>query len=425
MKFKSFYLLISVVFLIAGCTSDTLQESTETQSPTIVFPTPVQSPTPDPNLPSGPIALNIWLPPEFDPNNGSVEAELLQARLADFSARKPGVQVEVRIKNLDGPGSLLDSLSATKEAAPLALPDLIALPGGQMQIAASQNLIYPLSSFLSDVESDDWYDFALDLGRFQEEQYGIPFAAQALVMAYHPVIVGDPPVTWEEVLQGQDILAFPVADTEANFTLALYQSLGGKILTENGNIRLDRSLLEGVFNFYREANAAGVMPDWLVDSTSDELAWSGFMKNQAQMTITWTTRFFDPSVGGINFTAIPNQDGTPFTYSSGWVWSLSGYDSSRYQTAVDLAEFLVDGEFLGEWTLAAGYLPPRPSSLAVWPSDPEFVFVNQILPAAILTPEIDDYPGLGEALTQATIKVLTQDITPGEAADEVLAAIAN
>jgi ABC-type glycerol-3-phosphate transport system substrate-binding protein len=425
MKIKPVFILISIIFLITGCTSGAPQENAETQSPTIVFPTPVKTKTPDPNLPSGPITLKIWLPPEFDPNNGSVEGDLFKKRLDDFTARRPGVQVEVRVKDLDGPSSLLESLSATKEAAPLALPDLVALPGDQMQIAASQNLIYPLANFISNLENEDWYDFALDLGKYQGEQYGIPFAVHALVMAYHPIIVGEPPVTWEEILQSDDILAFPAADPDVYFTLALYQSLGGEILGENGNVQLDRGLLERVFDFYQQANTAGVMPDWLVEITSDELTWSGFMKNQSQMAITWTTHFSDPSTGGINFAAIPTQDGTPFTYCSGWVWGLSGYDSSHYRTAVDLAEFLTEGESLGEWTLALGYLPPRPSSVVVWSSDPELAFVSQILPNAIVIPDISEYPGLGEALVQATIKVLKQDITPGEAVDEVLASITN
>jgi maltose-binding protein MalE len=174
MKLKVPVFFVSLFFLITGCTSVSPQVSTETLRPTIAFPTPVQSPTSNPNFPSGPITLIVWLPPEFDPNNGSKEADLLMERLDDFSNKRTGVKVEVRIKNLEGPGSLLESLIATKEAAPLALPDLIALPGDHMQIAASQNLIYPLERFLSGGESNDWYDFAYDLGKYQGEQYGIP-----------------------------------------------------------------------------------------------------------------------------------------------------------------------------------------------------------------------------------------------------------
>jgi hypothetical protein len=40
-----------------------------------------------------------------------------------------------------------------------------------------------------------------------------------------------------------------------------------------------------------------------------------------------------------------------------------------------------------------------------------------------LAPEGNKYPGLGESLAQATIKVLNLESTPGEAVDEVLGSI--
>jgi maltose-binding protein MalE len=307
MKLRLFFSLVSIVFLFTGCTFGTSQESTETQNPTIDFP-------------SRTITLNIWLPKEFDPNDGSDAANLFTERLDNFSTRRPGVQVEIRIKNLQGPGSLLETLSATKEAAPLALPDLIALPYDQMLTAASQNLIYPLDSYISDVGSEDWYDFALDLGQYQGKKYGIPFAANMLVMAYHPTIVGDPPSTWEEMINREATLAFPASEPDAIFTLALYQSLGGEILNENGILQLDRNLLESVFDLYHQAIVADVMPDWSIEISSDDDTWGNFIKNQSQLAITWTDHFFEPSSGGVNFTAIPTTDGTPYTYSNGWVW---------------------------------------------------------------------------------------------------------
>jgi len=406
-----------------GCTSITPTESTETQDPTIIFPTPEQTTTPDPGLPAGPISLLVWVPAEFDPNTGDDASTLLLERIDDFSNQTPGVRVEVRVKNIEGSGNLLESLSSAKEAAPLALPDLVALPGDQMQIAASQNLIYPLESFLTDQDDSDWYEFALELGQYQNEQYGIPFAAQALVMAYHPIIVGDPPSTWEEIIQTENVLAFPAADPNAYYTLALYQSIGGEIFDENGDLQVDRSLLGEVFNYYFQASTAGVMPLWLNEITSDNPAWGNFMKNQSQMVISWSDRFFDPSTGGVNFTAFPTKDGTPFTYTTGWVWGLTGYDPSRYQVAVDLAEFLTESNFLGEWNLANGYLPTKPGAVAAWPSSSELAFASQILPFATLAPEGNKYPGLGESLAQATIKVLNLESTPGEAVDEVLGSI--
>lgn len=56
--------------------------------------------------------LQVWLPPEFDPVGNSPASQLLKARLADFVVEHPGTQLEVRVKGLDGPGGLLDALSA-------------------------------------------------------------------------------------------------------------------------------------------------------------------------------------------------------------------------------------------------------------------------------------------------------------------------
>ena len=65
--------------------------------------------------------ITFWLPPAFDPENGSPEGELLRQQLQAFSAANPDVTVNVRVKALSGSGGLLDSLTAASLAAPAAL----------------------------------------------------------------------------------------------------------------------------------------------------------------------------------------------------------------------------------------------------------------------------------------------------------------
>jgi ABC-type glycerol-3-phosphate transport system substrate-binding protein len=50
---------------------------------------------------------------------------------------------------------------------------------------------------------------------------------------------------------------------------------------------------------------------------------------------------------------------TPHTFADGWMWSLAGSSPENQQVATDLAEFLMDAEFLRSWTEASGYLPTR------------------------------------------------------------------
>ncbi len=415
---KSFVLLLLVVVnLLVGCAPTENQVSTETPGPTIVFPTPVK--TDDADEDSIPLTLKIWVPPDFDPNKTTEAGQLMKTRLEEFSAQSSDIGVEVRVKDLDGPASLLESLSAALEAAPSALPDLVALPYAQMQFAASRRMIIPIGSLFTVSEEEDWYNFTQELRQYEGEQYGIPFASDALVMAYHPNIVKELPGRWEEALLMNDVLAFPAADLNAYFTMAQYLSLGGDFFDENGDLYLDPLILENVFSFYLQANAAGVMPNWLTQIDSDELSWGAFMRTQADMVITWATFFFKQTTGGTSFTVIPTPDGTPFTLATGWVWALTGDDASRYSLAFELAQFLTEGEFLGEWTQAAGYLPPRASATALWPTDSQAV-ANQVLSSAVLVPDESLVEVFGKLFSQATVKVLNRESTPAEAANEML-----
>src|SRR3972149_2458287 len=69
-------------------------------------PAPAASPTPESKAtltalptvettrsPERPTTLRIWLPPQFDPADGSSAGDLLQARLVEFSGLHHGVRV--------------------------------------------------------------------------------------------------------------------------------------------------------------------------------------------------------------------------------------------------------------------------------------------------------------------------------------------
>jgi len=92
---------------------------------------PASSPTPA----SDANHLILWLPPEFDPHSGTPAGDLLNERLDAFINAHPGLTIEVRIKAVNGPGGLLDSLATTSAAAPAAIPSLVALPRGELETA--------------------------------------------------------------------------------------------------------------------------------------------------------------------------------------------------------------------------------------------------------------------------------------------------
>lgn len=422
--------IIRLIFLahllvLTGCGSlSSLLDSSGTPEATLAPQAPLPTPTSGEAPASGPLTLQIWLPAHFDPAGESLQGELLQARLDEFSARHPGLRVQVRLKAAQGTASLLDSLSAASAAAPLALPDLIALDRPDLQIAAGRGLIIPLDDLLSGEHTGDWYDYAISLSLYRGQTFGLPFAGDALVLAYRPTTVQDPPEIWEDTLLSGRTLAFPAADPRAEFTLALYYALGGTFSGDNGQLTLDPGILEDIFAFYLDAENAGVLPFWLTQYDREELAWGAFNQNRAQMVVTWTNYFFTQAPENVSAAQLPTRTGAPVTLADGWSWAITTQDPKRHAIAVELAEFLSAGEFQAEWTAAAGYLPTRPSALTAWPPGPAQALASQILPSAAAIPDEVVFIQVGEPLSAAVVSVLKREASPEEAVQTLLDALA-
>jgi len=412
--------LALLLLMAAGCGGWPLLQQTAAPRETVV--TPVLS-TPTPATPVAapqPVTLRVWLPPQFDPHAAGAAAALLQARLEQFAARQRGVKIEVRVKALEGPGGLLDSLSAASAAAPLALPDLVALPRPLLEAAALKGLLYPYDTLSSSLDELDWYDYARQLGRLQNSTFGLPFAGDALVLVYRPAAIAEAPRDWAAALTITQTLAFPAADEQALFTLALYQSAGGATVDEQGRPLLDAIVLTQVLTFYQKAEQSGLIPYWLTQYTSNDQVWELYQQGKVNLTAAWASRYLGQAaqLPDSAATLLPTADGVPYSLATGWAWALAAPDAERRALATQLAEFLTDSQFLANWTATAGYLPPRSSALAAWPESSLRSLTSQWVLSARLYPTSDVLASLGTPLKQATIQVLKQQSEPLDAAQE-------
>ncbi len=396
-------------------------------SGTLAPPTTVVSPTQETATPTqaGPTVLRMWLPPQFDPNSGTPAGDLLKQQLDTFSQRRPNVQVEVRIKALDGPGGLLDSLTNASAAAPLALPDVVALPRPDLETAALKGLLHPFDGLTPAMDDSDWYDYARQLGRLQNSTFGLPFAGDAMMLVYYTSQVPKPPADWGSVLGLTTPLAFAAADPQSLFTLAQYQAEGGAVRDDQGRPYLDPAALEKVLRFYLDASKNGVMPTWLTQLQNDDQVWEAFKERRASMAIAWNSLYFNQVITNTNAAPLPTENGKAFTLATGWVWALASSQPDRLEMGAQLAEFLTDTTFLAAWTQAAGYLPPRPSSLDAWTNKDQQLMVRQIVLSASLYPSADIITSLGPPIQQATIQVLKQQTDPQTAAQQAAASLVN
>lgn len=387
---------------------------TPTFESTVIQPSPVSTAQP------GIVTLKVWLPPQFDPAAGTPAAELFKARIDEFSKRRPGVRVEIRIKALSGVGGLLDSLTTASAAAPLAMPDLVILPREVMEAAALKGLLHPMDGLTEIMDEQDWYEYSRQLARVQNSIFGLPFAGDALILLYRPQDVAAPPASWSETLEMQTTLVFPAADPQALFTLALYKAKGGQVLDADGRPFLDADILSSVLSFYRDAEQTGVMPYWISQYLSDDQAWESFLDKRADLLVTWSSRYLEEQMSDVAVAPIPSPEGENFTLASGWVWALASPHIENHALSIELAEFFFSSSFMASWTEAFGLLPTRPSALDAWVNQDLREVLSTIISSANLYPATDILSSLGAPLSEATVQVLKRQSDPMIAAQSAV-----
>jgi len=367
-----------------------------------------------------PPRLMIWLPPQFNPDGGSPAGDLLRQRLDQFAATHQGVEVQVRIKALSGPGGLLETLSTTSAAAPEALPALIALPRADLETAALKGLITPLDGMTLLRDDPDWYPYAVQLATLQDSIFGIPFGGEALMLMYRPARVGSPPTSWDNLLGlGQPVI-FPAGDTYAYTTLALYQSTGAVLQDAQLRPTLELEAVEDVLSLYSAGARQGTFPSWLNQYQTDAQAWQAFREARGNLLIGWSSRYLAELPVDTAAAPLPPVGEQPYASAGGWLWAVSDHHTERHALAVELAEYLTEAEFMAEWTAAAGYMPPRISALDAWQNVSLKNMLDRISLSAQVRPTNDLVSSLGPVLYDASTQVLRNNADPAEQALEAI-----
>lgn len=408
---------------LVGCQGGLLLAPTPTvpygASPTAptLATTPLTTKEPEATAISSDQPLVVWVPPNFDPTSGTNAGNLFKSRLESFSSQNPGISIRVRVKAETGPGSLLDALSAASAAAPSDLPDLLALSSDDIQIAALKGLLYPFEDASSSIDDPDWYSYARQMAGLQGSTFGLPFAGDALALLYRPAQVNKVPLDWESLINQSVPLVFAVGDNQALFTLLQYQAAGGNIRDAQNRPTLDAANLSQVLSFYKNALDSGIIPSWSVSFDTGS-AWKTYQDQKANMVISWVTRYLNERPPDTTVSVIPVPGQKTLTYATGWLWAIPSARPERRTLATRLAEYLVNSQFLSQWSVAAGYLPTRPSALAAWADQSLQALVSPIVLSAQARPSADLLVILGPILRDAALSVFNGQADPIQAANQ-------
>jgi len=350
------------------------------------------------------------LPPRFDPDGGTPAGDLLQQRLDDFVAQNPGLRIEVRIKSED---TLVRSLETTDTAAPAAMPDLVLLSRTDLESAAAQGVLYTFDGLIDLAADPDWYPYARTSARIQNAIFGIPFAADMLTLIYRPGRFGAF-TTWDEFQGNGGLLSFPASDPQALFMLSMYQSLGGLVNIQSESF-MEEVTLSQTMQFFETMRLSGSISPLLTQYLTDEQSYQAFREGRVDAVVTWSNRYLDGAISGSTITPLPGVNGELFTLANTWAWSLTTDDPDRQALVIDLVRFLLDPEFMSEWTFAAGYLPPRPSALDHWTNANLIITVGEMSNSAQMLLSADARVKVGIPLSEALGNVLK-----GQTTDEVM-----
>lgn len=393
-----------LLIFLAGCSSLAPLLTTPTLVPAL---TATSTPQPEPTSTAPPVArsqiLRLWLPPRFDPDADTLSAKLLKQRLIDFEAEHSGLKIEVRIKSEDGNNDLLHSLALTNAAAPSVSPDLVALSYSDMGSAAQTGLIHPIDGMTTLLNDPDWYAFARELAHVQNSEFGLPFAADAMVIVYRPAVFEEPLSSWSSIFASGNQMVFPMSDPKSYFSLSLYLSANNQIADAQGVLTLDEKTLTRVLSIHKEAIDAGVIPPIVKDYQTDQQAMPLFYSGQAGAAVIWISDDLNTRSG--KYIPLLGLDDVPYSLADGWVWALASSNIEKQPLALELATYLVDSNYMAEWTTASGYLPTRPQALDAWADEGLKGSINEVLQYAHPVPSDEIVGKMGPLLQQALIRI--------------------
>jgi len=397
-----------------------LSDATPTPTPTageIGEITPTEGITPTPETTPEPVTeLTLWVPPEMDPELDTEATQLFAQQLQNFSDLHDDLEINVRVKAASGAAGLLDALTATNVAASDALPDLIALSRPDLETAALKGLIHPLDGMTEIPDDSDWFGFTREMALLQGSTFSLPFAGDSLVLVYRPASFAVFPDTWEEIVSGEAVLAFAAESDQALFQLALYKSQGGVIQDNQRRPMLEVDPLSEVFQLMQTGVQVSTLPDWLNQYQTPDQVWTAFREGQVNLGVTWLSNYLrEMPVDTAFVSLLPMSDGA-VSYGTGMSWAIATSDENRQVLAVELAEFLVQPDFLAEWSSAAGVVPARPSALESWHDLNLKTTVNQVAVTTLLRPSNDLLSSLGPVIREGTRQMLQSLSDPVQAA---------
>ena len=412
-----------MMLLLSACTALGVEIESpwlNTQIPNLGTPTPPLAESPTPELsepePTSTVVLEhnkliLWFPPELSPLEDTAAGEILFKKIDSFS-KAHDIEVEIRIKDHTGTGSLLDSLTASSLAAPHTSPDLVVLSADDLRVARGRELIFANEQLKGLMDGTDWYPFGEELAQMDTEVSALPIMANPLVMVYRQDSLSPPSNDWQDVSTNFGYFGFAADDPQAEYMLMLYQALGGKVMDAQGRAILEEESLLAALTVLREGRGSLHISNLTPGFQTGDQVWGAYINRNIDTAVVPLSIVLNHNFESNH--PLPALTEPETTLGDGYGWALGNADPIRQELAVDLIKELSEADFLAEWTEALGWLPARSSALEKWENEdlkPALLTLGQ---ATKLYPPEEIINRLGPALRNASLLILKESADPLE-----------
>ena len=363
-------------------------------------------------------SLTIWIPPllGFDTPAGS----MLNEHLANFETAHNHIDINIRVKENDGPSGILETLSSASLVAPSTLPEIVLLDPTTLNTAALKGLIEPLDQIIQSPQTPEWYPFAIEAAFVDSTFYGLPFMSEAEAFAYRKESFESEPKDLAELLSSAETILFPLGDQTSKFTLIQYFSSGGELVDDNGSPVVDVAILTDLLTFYLSAKEAGQLPLYSLQLQYAEDTWFALTEANTNAAVIPVEVLRDALTGNsYSVSPWPTYDGSGVIPTRTFCWAVVSKDESIYDPISQVLQWLHDPEFLGKMSETLGMLPVTSTAMQEW-TDPEAAAtLSRLIQVAVPEPNIEEITTFGPLFWNAVEDVLNERSTPKISAESI------
>jgi multiple sugar transport system substrate-binding protein len=397
-------------------------------SPGVVNSTPVLSATPPQatmtptktphQSHNGSQSITIWVPPLLAA--GTPAGSLLDEHLTAFEDKYPLVELQIRVKEENGPSGILETLSSASLVAPSTLPEIVLLDPTDLNAAALKNLIDPFDGIIPTPNTPDWYPFAIEAAYVDSIFYGLPFLSEAEAFAYRKEAFEVEPKDWADLLDSAEPILFPLGDQNSKFTLIQYISSGGKLVDDTGNRTVNTAVLADLLAFYLSIKETGQLPLYALQLQSAQDTWYALTEGNSNAAVIPVEVLLD-ALAGTSFSVAPwpTQDGTGVTPTRTLTWALVSKDGGHSDAVSQILQWLIEPAFLGKISQTLGMIPVTQDALQEWSDAEASATLSLLIQAAVAEPDLEEVATFGSPLWNAVEDVLNERVTPETAAENV------